>query len=417
MSLNTVLAQKANTPIDLIKRVETNILNLKAEELTKVSDSIFVRRNTHRLIQFKPKFENETFNMLSVYRDDSTIVSTCVKVDNDKKDPVEFLLEGDFEKTLKAYRTLIEQDSTHPTVTEDYLNDLGNRFSNEDRMELSKNTFKLNMMLYSDSFKVYESYAKASMKTGENDLAILYCSISLELNSENNEVKDMLKELQSDTSLNSALAEEDGIINPDFPPLENRYLSQKPPRLVPEIFAPGIVSTEAYLETVVTFLPDMKELSLTRSGGKYKKPTLFVMQNQNNRWNRKSILPTDINKYKERFNPGLSEIKSYEPFKDIPIVGFSVSAKGTYYFYVLDFADGGSGHMSYSRFIDGKYEAPRKLSKAINTGKYIAHPFIAPDESYLIWDAEKDGKILLISILVFDKKMVHGEQQLIWEIK
>ena len=175
----------------------------------------------------------------------------------------------------------------------------------------------------------------------------------------------------------------------DFPPLENRYLGQKPPGLTPELFAPGIVSTEEYLETSVTFLPDMTELSFDRSGGKYKEPTLFVMHNKNNKWSRKSIPSTEINKYKERFNPALSEMKRHEAFKDIPITGFTVSAKGTYYFYFIDFNDGGSGHMSYSRLIDGKYEEPQKMSKAINTGKYIAHPYIAPDESYLIWDAEK----------------------------
>jgi len=48
--------------------------------------------------------------------------------------------------------------------------------------------------------------------------------------------------------------------------------------------------------------------------------------------------------------------------------------------------------MSYSRHIDGKYEKPIRMSDAINTGRYIAHPFIAPDESYLIWDAEKENE-------------------------
>jgi hypothetical protein len=32
------------------------------------------------------------------------------------------------------------------------------------------------------------------------------------------------------------------------------------------------------------------------------------------------------------------------------------------------------------------------MSKAINKGKYIAHPFIAPDESYLMWDAEEENE-------------------------
>jgi hypothetical protein len=61
-------------------------------------------------------------------------------------------------------------------------------------------------------------------------------------------------------SLNTIIAQVDRVINPYFPPLGNRYLGQKPPGLIPELFAPGIVSTEAYLETVVTFLPDMREL-------------------------------------------------------------------------------------------------------------------------------------------------------------
>ncbi|MCJ8321856.1 MAG: hypothetical protein MJK12_19630, partial [Colwellia sp.] len=70
----------------------------------------------------------------------------------------------------------------------------------------------------------------------------------------------------------------------------------------------------------------------------------------------------------------------------------TVSAKGTFYFYFIDFKRNGIGHMSYSRRINGKYETPQKMNEGINTGKYIAHPFIAPDESYLMWDAEKVGE-------------------------
>jgi hypothetical protein len=52
------------------------------------------------------------------------------------------------------------------------------------------------MMLYPNSFKVYESHAKACAKIGENDLAILNYSKSLELNPQNNNAKHKLKELQ-----------------------------------------------------------------------------------------------------------------------------------------------------------------------------------------------------------------------------
>lgn len=54
------------------------------EELIRVSDSVFVRRNASRLIQFKPDFENETVNLLYINNNDGTIESTLVKMDNDK---------------------------------------------------------------------------------------------------------------------------------------------------------------------------------------------------------------------------------------------------------------------------------------------------------------------------------------------
>ncbi len=45
----------------------------------------------------------------------------------------------------------------------------------------------------------------------------------------------------------------------EFPKLSGPYLGQKPPGLTPEIFAPGIVSTESAREFSGTFSPDGKE--------------------------------------------------------------------------------------------------------------------------------------------------------------
>ncbi|WP_158237275.1 serine hydrolase domain-containing protein [Aquimarina sp. MAR_2010_214] len=173
-----------------------NILDLEAEELIKISDSSFVRRNSSRLMQFKPNSENEALNLLYLNRNDGTITSTFVKMDTDKKEPVEFLLEGDFDKALNAYMALKEHDPTYLTVTEDYLNDLGYDFFHEDRMKLSQDVFKVNMMLYPDSYKVYDSYAEACAKIGEIDMAILNYTKSLELNPQNNNTRQKIKELQ-----------------------------------------------------------------------------------------------------------------------------------------------------------------------------------------------------------------------------
>jgi len=173
-----------------------NILDEQGVELIKVSDSLFVRRNSSRFIQFKPDSENAAVNLQYLNRNDGAIISTLIKVANDKKSPVEFLLEGDFENALIAYKNLMELDPTHPTVTEGYINDIAYDFYHADRMTLSLNTFKVNMMLYPDSYKVYDSYAEACMKAGKIDLAILNYSKSLELNPQNNRARSRLKELQ-----------------------------------------------------------------------------------------------------------------------------------------------------------------------------------------------------------------------------
>ena len=91
-------------------------------------------------------------------------------------------------------------------------------------------------------------------------------------------------------------------------------------------------------------------------------------------------------RYRERTDTGWSALKSLEaPFKDMRIMRLTTSAKGTYYF---DEASE-NGPLHYSRLIDGKHEKPRKVNVAV--GKWNAHPFIAPDESYLIWDDQREA--------------------------
>ncbi|KAF7789051.1 hypothetical protein PRUB_a5374 [Pseudoalteromonas rubra] len=169
------------------------------------------------------------------------------------------------------------------------------------------------------------------------------------------------------------------------------YLGQPSPGLTPQPFAPGVISTDRHLESEVLFLPDMTELSFTRYGGEYGQGTLMAMQYTSDNWRWKTIPADEASAYQSRFSPPVSEIKKMAPFEDIPIIGYARSAADTIFFYVLNFDDG-SGHLSYSRRVNGKYETPIKMSKAVNKGKYIAHPFVAPDESYLMWDAEKDGE-------------------------
>ncbi|MEE9363543.1 MAG: hypothetical protein V3U92_13175 [Cellulophaga sp.] len=94
-------------------------------------------------------------------------------------------------------------------------------------------------------------------------------------------------------------------------------------------------------------------------------------------------------RYKERTDSGWSDIKRLgAPFDTIPIMRMTSSAKGTYAF---DEAVEGRSILRYSRLINGKREAPIPFPKEINTGRFNAHPFIAPDESYVLWDGQRDN--------------------------
>lgn len=189
----------------------------------------------------------------------------------------------------------------------------------------------------------------------------------------------------------------------EFPVLEGPYLGQKPPGMMAEPFAPGIISREGW-ELEGVFAPGMKEFYFTTTGGKYTRPTVIGFRQQNNVWEKyieftrigEVVLSPDGTRmhmaegYKDRMGDGWSERKSLGSMfdrEDWGIMRLSVSAKGTYVFDDYKSND----VIRISTLKDGKRQAPVQMGPMVNTGKMTAHPFIAPDESYLIWDSEREG--------------------------
>ena len=191
----------------------------------------------------------------------------------------------------------------------------------------------------------------------------------------------------------------------EFPVLKGPYLGQQPPGLTAKPFAPGIVNTEEWGDAGV-FSPDMKKFHVTRwkhsSDAKEPVPVTFKMVGD--RW-QKTVEPVGTRwpshspdgktlhygaKYKVRTADGWSEMKSLGPaFEALEIMSLNASAKGT---LVLDErgSSAGDGIIRYSKLINGKWEDPKPFPKQINTGTWNAHPYIAPDESYMMWDGERD---------------------------
>lgn len=178
------------------KQLISNELGQEPKELVKISDTTYVRRENEALFQFKPNTETNTMNIVLLNASDGALITTLSRIDDDKKIPIEWLVDGDFNESLEAYQALMKENPKDPTINEDTLNSLGYGFFNDANMKIAHDVLKVNSMLYPNSFNVYDSYAEVCMKMGETELAIKNYKKSLSLNPANNNATEMLKKLQ-----------------------------------------------------------------------------------------------------------------------------------------------------------------------------------------------------------------------------
>ena len=212
--------------------------------------------------------------------------------------------------------------------------------------------------------------------------------------------------------MSSTSYSEDDISIPDGP-----YLGQTPPGSIPEVFAPGIVNREESIDLEGMFGSDMNTFYFTREGEEYGGVVkvgefkgnevsygLAAIEYKNNKWQQSvvvkaasepSISPDGNtilfkNGYIERTSNGWSEMKSLgEPFAGISIMRSAISSNGTIYFdtYTREL----DTPLRYSRLVNGKYDTPKSLGPQFGIGRYNAHPYIAPDESYIVFDSVRDA--------------------------
>ncbi len=188
--------------------------------------------------------------------------------------------------------------------------------------------------------------------------------------------------------------------NPSTEP--SLYLGQTPPGTTPEPFAPGMVTSEDW-EVSGVFTPDLKEFYFIRLDADREKQEMVAFKNKDGQWHETVVAPRRgqpffssdgktmylSSRYRKRTETGdWSKMETLSsPFDTLPTMRLSVSDKGTYFFD--EFKPDFTGDIWYSQLVDGKHEEPKRLTKTINNGKSF-HPFIAPDESYLIFDSERE---------------------------
>lgn len=205
----------------------------------------------------------------------------------------------------------------------------------------------------------------------------------------------------------------------DFPVLIGPYIGQKPPGLTPQLFAEGIVSTGAS-EFGSTFTPDGQEFYYAISGIPVQ--AIAFMKFQNGRWTRPQV-PIFSGRYSdwdlnfshdgkklyftsnrpltgtgdaldnsnlwvvEKTNSGWSQPQDLGPlvntdgYENYP----SVTNDGTLYYFHSARRDNRNPDVYCSKLLNGEYTKPLRLGREINSQYQEWDPFIAPDESYLIF--------------------------------
>ncbi|WP_154222793.1 PD40 domain-containing protein [Marinicella rhabdoformis] len=211
-------------------------------------------------------------------------------------------------------------------------------------------------------------------------------------------VKSLLMSLTLTFSINTHAN-----VERDYPVMKGPLMGQKPPGMVAEPFAPGIISQSGWdIEGV--FAPGMKEFYFTTRSGEGQPITVTGFRQQDGIWKKYlqfkrkgevSFSPDGqrmhlAEGYKDRVADGWSDRKSLGPVfdrADWGIMRLTASAKGTYVFDDYKSKD----VIRISTVENGQRQAPQLMGPEINSGEWTAHPFIAPDESYLIWDSEREG--------------------------
>jgi ankyrin repeat protein len=224
---------------------------------------------------------------------------------------------------------------------------------------------------------------------------------------ENNqsEVLKTIKELKGDTSPKR------------FPELTGIYLGQVPPAGKLKLFAPDIVSSANGYEHHggIAFMPDGREIYWNMKG------KIWMTKLLNGRWTEPEItsfcdvglhkydnpfITTDGKKmfftstrpgsvsekkeniwFVERTSSGWSEPKPVSSNVNAMNLhwGISVSNSGTLYFGGISRDNYGMVDIYYSKLVNGVYSKPVNIGPQINSKDANHCPYIAPDESYIIF--------------------------------
>jgi tetratricopeptide (TPR) repeat protein len=253
---------------------------------------------------------------------------------------------------------------------------------------------------FPDWYIAYYDLALAYSRLGDKKRAVENGKKSLKLKPGFADAQDLLNKLDA------------------FPVLNGPYLGQRPPGSIPELFAPGIVSTN-HSETCLNFSPDGKECYFNMAGLPFY--VIVFMRQKEKAW-IPPVIPPFSGRYNDwdfnlapdgkrlyftshrplsgeggpsdnsdiwavtRTDSGWSVPESLGP--PVNTSGYeghpSITRDGTLYYHHSK-KEVENYDIYFSRLVNGRYVEPMKFADE-SGGDYDDYdPFIAPDESYIIF--------------------------------
>jgi hypothetical protein len=224
--------------------------------------------------------------------------------------------------------------------------------------------------------------------------------------------------------INSLLAQEKGT---KFDALKGPYLGQKPPGMVPEIFAPGIISTDSS-EGCSVFFRNGTIFIFKQSSSREDLKDIYITEMTNGTWTPPELAPFDTEYSDGDFTMAPDEktlyISSRRPVEEggkaltesnIWVTEVmegewsqprllestvntehhesypAVTKDGTLYFFSRRPGGLGKSDLYRCRSVNGEYAEAENLGPVINTGEHEWDPFIAADERFLIFCSTKSS--------------------------
>ncbi len=181
------------------------------------------------------------------------------------------------------------------------------------------------------------------------------------------------------------------------------YLGQTPPGQTAELFAPEVLAISGKNHHTLSFSPDGREVYFTRDPDRV---TMFMRQ-ENGQWTepqaapfngREALFSPDGSRlffndgdlwFVEKTGGGWSEPQNLgEPINSSEHDYYaSITADGALYFSRIVEE---RGRIFRSKLTDGRYTEIEEID-LLDATTHNYHPFIAPDESYLIFNSQRSG--------------------------